>query len=166
MFPGGSMDGLARDAARISEGAQVGPSVPNGTSILNPYRGDGVRMVTTTDVPAASSTARANPQYGGGGSEQHFVPDFGQRVLAGDIVAVDVRGVEVPTFVDTRGGVWIQDVDGGTIPLTGVDVRPGVWDPGTFAGDRQAVLDGLRPVVDAVRIPLGVATRTDRLVDR
>lgn len=163
VFPGGTMDGLGRDAARISEAAQVGPSVPNGTSILHPYRGDGVRLLTTTDVPAATSTARANPQYGGGGATQHFVPDFGQRVLDRHIIAVDVHGVEVPTFVDGRGGVWIKEVDGGTIPLQGVDVRPGVWDPASFARDRQAVLDGVRPVVDAVRIPLGLASRGIRL---
>lgn len=38
------MDALRRDASRISEAAQVGPSTPDGVCILNPYRDMGVRL--------------------------------------------------------------------------------------------------------------------------
>lgn len=159
VFPGGTMDDLGRDASRISEAAQVGPSVPDGERILNPYRDMGVRFEVVNDVPSATSTVRANPQYGEGGATQHFIPNFGEQVHSGNIIAVDAAGNQVPSFIDQGGSVFVQDVPGGTIPLTGVDVRPGIWDPGDFGAAHDSVTGALPDVRQAIRIPAGLVTK-------
>lgn len=164
VFPAGHMDGLALDGRRVAESAQVGPSVPNGDTILNPYRDMGVRFAATADVPRAEAVARANMQYGAGGAPEMFIPNFGDLVHSEDIIAVAADGTKIPTFVDQGGSVWIKDVDGGVIQLDGVGATsPGVWDPSRFAADRQHVLDGFRPVFDAGTLAAGAFTKPVRL---
>lgn len=40
-----------------------------------------------------------------------------------------------------------------------MDVRPGTWDPSTFANTRDSVLSAIPDVRQAIRIPAGVASR-------
>lgn len=159
--PGGTMDDLGRDASRISEALQVGPSVPDGVRIMNPYRSSGLGLEIVNDVPAATSTARANMQYGAGGATQHFIPDFAARVQAGDIVAVAPDGTRLQTVIDARGGVSIADPSGNLIQLHNLDVRPGgnVWPTQEFGEIRGSI----RPLYDMTRLGGGLIFKAGRL---
>lgn len=152
VVPGGSLDDVGRSSATFAEGAQVG-------SWKGTYRETGIGFAVTTDVPAATGTARANPQFGAGGQEQHFVPSFTERVLAGDIVAVAPDGQVLMAVLDEAGALTVLAGNGDLIALQDLTPRPGIWEPEQV----RSVVTGIRQVVDVVRVPVGVGTRLDRL---
>jgi hypothetical protein len=120
-MPAGTMNDLGGDSAAISRGVQVGPSdISPKWNILHNYRLEGVSLRFNADVPAATSHALANPQFGEGGLRQYFIPDVTDRIAAGDISVVDSSGNVVPVhdgFADLGSGQ--------NIPLHNFDLPKG-----------------------------------------
>lgn len=152
VVPGGTVDDLGRSGAALNESLQVGS---RGGS----YRPTALGFAVADDVPAATGLARANPQFGGGEGVQHFVPNFSERVLAGDIVAVAPNGQVLMATLDDQGRLAVLAGGGDLITLTNLTPGPGVWSPEQVT----EVVAGVRQVVDVVRVPAGVATRVSRL---
>lgn len=120
--PEGTMASLGGDSAAVSRGVQVGPGDINPDwNILHNYRPEGVTLRFNTDVPAATSHAMANPQFGEGGLHQFFVPDVVSKIHAGDISVVDSAGHVLP--VSDRG--FVTAGPGQSIPLHNLDLTPG-----------------------------------------
>lgn len=108
MIPGGS-------AATHYEGVQVGlssnPNFPN-------LRPDGITWQANVDLPYATSNAVANPQFGGGGTPQIFVPDFNTHVLSGNISILDNAGNPIPTnLVSSAPGGFVINAPNGTFAM-------------------------------------------------
>ena len=61
--------GVGNDAAALNRGLQV-------SSYMGTYRPGLTEFRLTKDVEVARSIARANPQFGPGGLEQFYIPDF------------------------------------------------------------------------------------------
>lgn len=123
-LPEGTAAAAGGDAPTVWERAQVGPGAPGS---LHPGYRDSMLIleVVGEDVSAATGVAKANPQYGGGGSTQHFIPDLRERIIAGDIAVLDASGVrlDIPpaTTPGDLEGVIRSGLggDAGTIHLTG-----------------------------------------------
>jgi hypothetical protein len=119
VMPDGTISALGGDSADISRGVQVGPSDLN-EYIAHNYRVEGVKLQLNTDLPVASAHAVANPQFGGGGLPQYFIPDIATHIGSGAITVVDSAGNALPV---TNG---IADLGGGgRIPLHNFDLAPG-----------------------------------------
>jgi hypothetical protein len=119
VMPEGTMASLGNDSAEISRGVQVGPSDLN-KFIEHNYRVEGVKLQVNSEIPAASSNAVANAQFGGGGLPQYFIPDIGTHIDSGALSVVDAAGHALPVkngFVDLSGG--------GRIPLSNFDLPAG-----------------------------------------
>ncbi|MFI1092151.1 WXG100 family type VII secretion target [Streptomyces sp. NPDC020917] len=119
VMPDGTVASLGGDSAEISRGVQVGPSDLNAF-IEHNYRVEAVNLHVNSDIPAASSRAVANPQFGGGGLPQHFIPGLDAHLSSGAVTVVDAAGHTLPVsggFVDLSGG--------GRIPLSNFDLAPG-----------------------------------------
>lgn len=129
-------------------------------SQLPPYAGLVIELRVLHDVPAATSVAHANPQFGSGGREQHFIPNFADRVEAGDIAAFSPDGRRLPAHINDSGSVVVDGGKGDFIELVNLDRSADVWSPEKI----NDVVDGGRRAVDAVRRPLGIVTRAGRLV--
>lgn len=142
VMPDGTMAALGGDSAEISRGVQVGPSDLN-KFIEHNYRVEGVKLRVNTEVPAAGSNAVANPQFGGGGLPQYFIPDIGAHLDSGAIAVVDSAGNALPVsngFADLSGG--------GRIPLHNFDLTPG--SPILTNGATQRTAEGGVTLVNGV----------------
>jgi hypothetical protein len=121
--PEESMARLGLDSAEISRSVQVGPSDLQPGRILHEYRTEGVTIRFNADTPAATGVARANPQFGGGGGTQFFVPGLADHVGSGTVTVVDAGGSGRVLPMKSN---WIADTSGGGhIPLTNYDLPPG-----------------------------------------
>jgi len=117
--PGGSMS-PGGDAAAHYAGVQVGPSTSN--PMLRP---DGFTWQANVDLPYATSNAVANPQFGGGGTPQLFVPNFADNVLNGNISILDNVGNPIPTsMISPAGGGFSISAPGGTFSMNPGTVTP------------------------------------------
>jgi hypothetical protein len=124
VVPDGTAAALGHDAAAYNAGVQVGPNPDSFWG--QPLRPDAIRFETTTPVDVASSTATANAQYGPGGLAQHYVPDFGGKVVAGHINAVDGAGHTIPAEIN-GGHLIFHPPSGGLIHLTNsTSLPPGI----------------------------------------
>ncbi|SEO48832.1 hypothetical protein SAMN05216267_102819 [Actinacidiphila rubida] len=121
--PEGTMARLGLDSADISHAVQVGPSDLEPGRILHEYRTQGVTIHFTADTPAATGVARANPQFGGGGGTQFFVPGLPDKVGAGTVTVIDSAGSgRVLPMVNN----YVADTSaGGHIPLHNFDLPAG-----------------------------------------
>ena len=169
VVPEGSLAELGNSSRAFNEAVQVG-------SYQGGYRGYGITFETTTNVHAADGVTAMNPQFGAGGHSQQYIPDFTTRVNAGDIVVVDQAGTRLPAQIDAAGDIHVQLGDGpdapwvqldGTAhapsiltPLTDTAQGPDVWSP----DDVRDAVDGAKHAVDAVKRPVGLATRAGKLV--
>ncbi len=116
--PEGTAAAYGNDASSMWEATQVAPSATYGD------RTQVVTFETASDIPAATSHTSANPQYGAGGATQHYVPDFNNRVVAGEINAIDGAGNSLPASLNDRGQLVVDWPDGSVIrlePSTRVD---------------------------------------------
>jgi len=118
-MPDGTIASLSGDSADISRGVQVGPS-DLSKFIEHNYRVEGVKLQINSDLQVAGAHAVANPQFGGGGLPQYFIPDIGKHLGSGAVSVIDSAGHTLPVskgFVDLSGG--------GRIPLHNFDLSPG-----------------------------------------
>ncbi|MEU3463149.1 hypothetical protein ABZ721_24805 [Streptomyces sp. NPDC006733] len=119
-MPEGTMAALGNDSAEISKGVQVGPSDLNAY-IHHEYRTEGVTLHFNSDVPAAGAHANANPQFGGGGLPQYFIPDVMTHIDSGAISVIDHSGNVLPVAPNGIATVG----PGQNIPLRNFDLPSG-----------------------------------------
>jgi uncharacterized protein YukE len=167
VVPDGSLAALGGDSRAFNEGVQVG-------SYRGGYRDSGISYRANVDLPVANSHALANPQFGGGGHAQHYVPDFASRLRNGDITVVDSSGALLPARPGASGSVEVQ-LPGSTMwtSLSGTGAPPGVLAPlhdtvpgaGVYRPEEvRQVVDDVRHVRDAVTRPFGLVSRIGKLV--
>jgi hypothetical protein len=142
---GGTAHAMGDNAADVFEGVQVGPGAAGGA---HPgYRDSMVELHVNTDIPAATGTALANPQFGAGGTTQYFL-DIKQEISVGNISVLDHGGSPIHIPDGTAPG----DIEGaihsalggqsGTIHLTGAgSPNSGIMDL-TQAGQLHDVPNG------------------------
>ncbi|HET6563469.1 MAG TPA: hypothetical protein VFG72_16490 [Marmoricola sp.] len=113
-IPDGTIASVGNDAGRLADGTQVAPDFDYNP----PLRSDAMRFQVNVEVPAATSTTAANPQYGQGGLTQHYIPDFNAQVADGGISAIDGSGQPVAATLNKWGGLQLDLPNGTTIHMT------------------------------------------------
>lgn len=112
--PDGTIASVGNDAGALADGTQVAPNF----DFNPPFRSDAMNFQMQVDVPAATSVTGANPQYGGGGLTQHYIPDFNAQVASGNIHAIDASGNVVPASLNDWGGLQLDLPNGPSIHMT------------------------------------------------
>lgn len=132
------MGALDNDAGRVNQGLQTAPSdvgpkhargVNRAHRVDHSYRSGAVTLQFNTDVDVATSTVRANAQYGAGEATQHYIPNLGQRFDDGHILAFDANGASLRVGTDDAGFPVVHLGDGQVIALHNLDLAPGATIP-------------------------------------
>ena len=147
--PGGTASSLGHDATQINQGVQVGASKISGT-ILHNYRPSVVTLRLNTDMNAATSITRANPQYGAGGIRQYFIPDIADAIKTGNISVIGADGSELPVHIVDGTRVIIDAAPGQLIQLHNLDLTASsrVFTQNQFQGGMTS-LSNIRMVTTA-----------------
>jgi hypothetical protein len=97
--PEGTAASVGNDASAFWEGAQVGPL---SDTKFDPYRGQVVTIEVQNPITVAQGHALANPQYGTGGTLQHFIPDINSQLASGNLAILDAGGspIHIPQGTD------------------------------------------------------------------
>ena len=83
-----AINGLGNDAKKIFEGLQVKPYYENGMAYAE-YRGQLTPYQVNVDINVADGLALNNPQFGIGGLNQRFDPNFDFNVANGNLIRLD-----------------------------------------------------------------------------